>query len=443
MNVFNLYLEEDSMRAMKDSGIEWIGQIPKAWSIIPIQHCLKEINIKNNPIQTTEVLSLIKDKGVIPYNEKGDQGNKAKENYTEYHLAYPNTIVLNCMNILIGSVGISKYFGCVSPVYYVFKETDKSNLRFINYIFNTKEFQKELRKYAKGILEIRLRVSSNDIFKRNIPLPLKKEQTTIVNYLDKKCSEIDFLTSDIKLQIEKMEEYKKSIITEAVIKGLDTDVEMKDSGIEWIGEIPNTWNCSKLNYECYIRARLGWKGLKADEYVDEGYAFLSAFNIQENKMMWNNINYINKQRYDESPEIKLSIGDVLLVKDGAGIGKTARIDELPMGECTTNSSLAVITPFKNLNYKYLSYYFQSSIFFNFINRVLNGMGVPHLTQEIMKSIYILLPTYDEQLKIVDFLDNKCNEIDNTIKLKRQQLSKLEEYKKSLIYEYVTGKKEVT
>lgn len=216
------------MTEMKDSGIEWIGKIPKEWGLKRIQFCLEEINEKNNPIKTEQVLSLVKDKGVMLYEDKGNQGNKAKEDVSQYKVAYPNTLIVNSMNILIGSVGISNYLGCVSPVYYVFKETDESDLRYINYIFKTKEFQKELRKYANGILEIRLRVSSADIFKRKIPVPNKSIQSKIADYLDKKCIEIDALYSDIEKQIETLEEYKKSIITEAVTRGLDPDVEICD-----------------------------------------------------------------------------------------------------------------------------------------------------------------------------------------------------------------------
>ena len=159
------------MHEIKDSGIEWIGAIPARWELKRIQHAISEIKVKNSPVQTEQVLSLVKDKGVMLYEDKGDVGNKAKEDVSEYKLAYPNTLIVNSMNILIGSVGLSNYFGCVSPVYYVFKETPEADLRFINYIFNTREFQKELRKYANGILEIRLRVSASDIFKRKTPLP--------------------------------------------------------------------------------------------------------------------------------------------------------------------------------------------------------------------------------------------------------------------------------
>ena len=159
------------MREMKNSGVAWIGEIPTDWVLERLQWHITEIKESNNPIKTRHVLSLTNKLGVIPYEEKGAQGNVSKENYDEYKLAYPDTIVANSMNILIGSVGICKYFGCVSPVYYVYKPNEGENLEFLNYLFQSEQFQKQLRQYANGILEIRLRVSSSGILKRLIALP--------------------------------------------------------------------------------------------------------------------------------------------------------------------------------------------------------------------------------------------------------------------------------
>lgn len=431
------------MHEMKYSGIEWIGEIPKDWKLKRIQFCLNEINEKNIPIKTRQVLSLVKDKGVMLYEDKGNQGNKAKEDISQYKIAYPNTLIINSMNILIGSVGISNYLGCVSPVYYVFKENEYSDLRYINYIFNTREFQKELRKYANGILEIRLRVSSYDIFKRKIPLPNKNTQEKIADFLDIKCNEIDVLYAEIEKQIETLEEYKKTIITHAVTKGLNSNIEMKDSGVEWLGKIPKNWNVTRIGYESWIRARLGWKGLKAEEYVLDGHPFLSAYNIIQNKISWDQLNYITDERYFESPEIMLKKGDIVLVKDGAGIGKCAKIDNLPYGTATTNGSLAVITPtFGKLDYNYLYFYLQSAMFQNYILRIMNGMGVPHLSQEELRKIKIPFPPIDEQIEIAKYLEKKQSDIDMAILEKIKQLDALKQYKRSFIFEYVTGKNEV-
>ena len=213
--------------------------------------------------------------------------------------------------------------------------------------------------------------------------------------------------------------------------------EMKDSGILGVGKVPISWEQTRLGYECYIRARLGWRGLKADEYVDEGYAFISAFNIQDGKLVWEPLNYITQERYDESPEIKLNIGDVLLVKDGAGVGKSARVDSLPCGGTAPNSSIGVITPYNSMSYRYVCYYIQSPVFSNFVGLLYNGMGVPHLTQEILKTIRILMPPLDEQQSICDYLDEKCAEFDTIKSDIQSQIEALEEYKRSVITEAVT------
>ena len=441
------------MREMKASGISWLGEFPSNWELRKIKYCLQERVEKNNPVRTTEILSLTAKQGVIPYDQKEGGGNKPKEDVSAYRLAYPGDIVMNSMNILSGSVGLSQFFGCVSPVYYMLRPWNaKEDVRYYNYIFQTTMFQRSLFGLGNGILikesgngklnTIRMRIPMDKFGSLFIPVAPIDEQRRIADFLDAKCAEIEALTADIQTQIDTLEQYKRSIITETVTKGLNPNAEMKDSGIQGVGKTPSHWKTTRLCYECYIRARLGWRGLKADEYVEEGYAFISAFNIQNGKLVWTPLNYITKERFDESPEIKLHSGDVLIVKDGAGVGKCARVDDLPMGGTTPNSSIAVITPSKNLNYRYVCYYLQSAVFNNFVLLLYNGMGVPHLTQEVMSKIKILVPPLKEQMVISDYLDAKCTEIDAVVETKKAQLATLDEYKKSLIFEYVTGKKEV-
>ena len=234
------------MREMKDSGIEWIGAIPQDWKTDRLQWHLKEINVSNNPIQTKNILSLTIEAGVIPYAEKGNQGNKAKEDYSQYKIALPDTLVINSMNVIIGAVGISQYFGCVSPVYYVFEPIEGTDLRYIYYLFTNTGFQKEMRKYAKGILEIRLRISSNDMLKRIVPSPPFKEQQRIADYLDKMCAEIDAVLEKIRASIEEYKKLKQAVITQAVTKGIRGDRPMKNSGIEWIGTCPLNWTVCRI-----------------------------------------------------------------------------------------------------------------------------------------------------------------------------------------------------
>lgn len=212
--------------------------------------------------------------------------------------------------------------------------------------------------------------------------------------------------------------------------------EMKDSGIEWVGKIPVEWKEMRLRYCTYIRARLGWKALKADEYVDEGYPLLSAFNIINDKLDFTLVNYINQFRYDESPEIKINVGDVLLLKDGAGIGKCAYVDKLPMAS-TVNGSIALLTAVSHITPKYLYYYFLSPVFQKFIDRLKMGMGVPHLFQSDIKNIRILVPPISEQSAIAAYLDTQCAKIDEIIAEAKASIEDYKQWKASVIYEAVT------
>jgi type I restriction enzyme S subunit len=210
----------------------------------------------------------------------------------------------------------------------------------------------------------------------------------------------------------------------------------KDSGLEWLGEIPSDWRVSRLGYESWVRARLGWKGLKAEEYVDDGFVFLATPNIKERDIDFENVNYINKQRYDESPEIKLSVGDVLLAKDGSTLGTVNIIRSLPR-PCTVNSSIAVVTPRNCLNGIFLYYLFQSSFLVNTIQRIKGGMGVPHLFQDDLNKFHLPLPPVEQQANIAAFLDRETAKIDALVAEYRTLIDLLKEKRQAVISRAVT------
>lgn len=426
------------MHEMKYSGIEWIGEIPKDWKLKRIQFCLNEINEKNIPIKTRQVLSLVKDKGVMLYEDKGNQGNKAKEDISQYKIAYPNTLIINSMNILIGSVGISNYLGCVSPVYYVFKENEYSDLRYINYIFNTREFQKELRKYANGILEIRLRVSSYDIFKRKIPLPNKTTQEKIANFLDMKCSEIDKLHLKIEKQIEILTEYKKAIITKAVTKGLNSNNEMKDSKNQWIGKIPIHWDIYKYKHLAYLVRGGSPRPAGNPIYYYGNIPFMKISDITKDDKMYVDSCEGSIKPAGLSNTRMVKKGTLLLTNSGATLG----IPKILNINSTINDGIAA---FLNIDDKLdtkFAYYSLKSKTDYFLQVAALGMGQPNLNTEIIGNTYVAIPPKYEQQEIIKYLEKKCTEIDSAIEDKKMQMQTLEQYKKSLIYEYVTGKKEV-
>lgn len=422
------------MREMKDSGIEWIGEIPCDWKLERSQWHLEEVNISNNPIQTNNVLSLTNKLGVVPYEEKGNQGNKSKENVYEYKLAYPNTIVANSMNILIGSVGLCDYFGCVSPVYYVFRAKKYNNIKFLNYVFQTVGFQRELRKYANGILEIRLRVSSSDILKRFIPFPSEIEQQRIAEFLDRECGKIDGLKADIQTQIDTLEQYKRSIITEAVTHGLNPSAPMKDSKV-WYGQISSEWKELKGKYVFKQRNDRGNNVCLQLLSPTQKYGVIPQDKYEELTGM-NAVKLNDSTNYALLKTIHKGDYCISLRSFQGGF-------EYSEYEGVVSPAYQVFYPIITIADGYYKYLFKEKGFIDVMNSYTMSLrDGKNIAFDDFGDTFIPVPPLDEQQEIADYLDNKCAEIEQIIADKKSQIETLDGYKKSLIYEYVTGKKEV-
>ena len=434
----------DMSREMKDSGVEWIGEMPEEWKIERLQWHLQEINKPNNPVKTEYILSLNNKTGVIPYEERDNMGNKAKEDYSQYKIAYPDTLVMNSMNVIIGSVGISHYYGCISPVYYVFKASDKTELRYINYVFKIERFQKELRKYANGILEIRLRISVHDTLRRLIPIPSYEEQCKIADFLDGQCEKINLAIGKAKVSIEEYRNLKQSFITQIVTKGINENDTMKESGIEWIGKIPASWKVTQLRHCASIRSgiTLGKTYSKDTELVEMPY--LRVANVQDGYVDTNDIAVLQVSK-DEIEKYSLSAGEVLMTEGGDRdkLGRGCVWDGRITPCLHQNHIFAVKVKEKLLNPHYLEYLTASSVGRTYFDvTAVKTTNLACTSSSKVLAFTIPLPSIDEQNEIVDYLKEKCGCIENVIFKKEQFISELENYKKSLIYEYVTGKKEV-
>lgn len=430
------------MREMKDSGIQWLREYPANWDLIKIKYCLKERVEKNNPVRTTDILSLTAKQGVIPYDQKEGGGNKPKEDVSAYRLAYPGDIVMNSMNILSGSVGLSNYFGCVSPVYYMLRPIDKSeDVRFYNYIFQSTVFQRSLYGLGNGILikesgngklnTIRMRIPIDKFGGLFIPVAPIQEQKHIADFLDAKCAEIDALTADIQTQIDILEQYKRSIITEAVTKGLNPDVEMKDSGNQYWGSIPTNWHLSDIKYLFEIVKRIAGK---------EGYDILSV--TQKGIKI--------KDISNNEGQVAESYANYQFVYPGDFVMNhmdllTGWVDCSKLFGVTSPDYRVFRLRDKNNSLNYYKYIMQTC----YMNRIFYslGQGVSNLGRwrlqtSSFNNFMVPVPPVEVQESIATYLDKKCTEINACIDDKQRQLEVLEEYKKSLIYEYVTGKKEV-
>ena len=427
----------------KDSGIPWIGQIPKHWEIKRLKFILNERKENNKPVKTDFILSLTNEKGVIPYSEKGAQGNISKDDITGYKLAYPNDIILNSMNVVIGSVGLSSYFGAISPVYYALYSKENSNIKFYNYIFQTSVFQNSLKGLGNGILEIRMRIPMSNLNNVFLPLPPLNEQEKIAEFLDKKCEIIDKRLNNLERKIKSLKEYKKSLISECVTKGLNPkNIEFKDSGIPWIGQIPKHWEVIKMKYECFLKGRIGWQGLTTAEYIEEGAYLVTGVDFLNGNIDWQNCVRVSEWRFNQAPEIQIKNNDLLITKDGT-VGKIALTKDTPK-QATLNSGVMLIRP-KNKNYyeKFLFYILSSDQFWLWFSYINSGnTTIIHLYQNSFDNFSFTLPPLNEQKKIAEFLDKKCEKIDRLNENYTKQITALKEYKKSLIYECVTGKKEI-
>ena len=234
----------------KPSNIEWIGDIPEHWEIQPIRALFHERKERNDGPKTDFILSVMKDIGVIPYDEKGNVGNKKSENIENYKVVYPGDLVVNKMNAIIGSLGISRYHGALSQVYFVLHPRDhsKTNHKYLGYLFKVKPFQKSLIKISRGMMELRESIEFDEFKKLCLPVPSLAEQDRIVNFLDQKTSEIDSAIAKKQRLIELLQEQKSILINQAVTRGLNLNVAMRDSGVEWLGVIPVHWHVKYIKH---------------------------------------------------------------------------------------------------------------------------------------------------------------------------------------------------
>lgn len=416
------------VREMKDSGIEWIEQIPKKWNVDRIKYHLKRKEPRNPG--DTMVLSVYREYGVIPKDSRDDNHNVTSEDTSKYKYVKKGNLVINKMKAWQGSLAVSEYEGIVSPAYFVYEFTDdKLDKKYFHYLIRGC-YKDEFRRLSGGIREGQWDLSPDEFVKTLILIPSIKEQGRIADFLDRKCTEIDLLLADIHSQIKILEDYKKSVITEAVTKGLNPDVEMKDSGIEWIGEVPNHWIIDRIKNH-----------LKRNEPKNPGNMRVLS--------VYREYGVIPKDSRDDNHNVTSEdTSKYKYVKEGNLVINKMKAWQ---GSLAVSQYEGIVSPAyfiyeftdKNLDKRYFHHLIRGGYKDEF-RRVSGGIreGQWDLSSEEFSKTLILLPPIEEQKKIAVYLDKKCAEIEGIIIEKKKQLKVLEQYKKSLIYEYVTGKKEV-
>lgn len=408
----------------KDSGIEWIGEIPSAWKIIRTRFLCNITTGDKDTVNSTP-------EGIYPFYVRSPNIERI-DTYT-----FDGEAVLMAGD----GVGAGKVFHYVNGKFdyhqrvYNFYNF-KSILGKYFYLYIQENFKKEVEKgTAKSTVDsIRLPMIKDF----PVALPPLETQEKIIAYIDKKILGIDTLIADKQKLIDLLKEERQSVISEAVTKGLDKNAKMKDSGVEWIGEIPKSWKVTKIKYNTYVKGRIGWQGLKSDEFIDEGAYLVTGTDLINGRICWDTCYHIGDERYNEAPEIQLKNEDLLITKDGT-IGKVAIVKDMPY-KSILNSGLFVIRPLEEAySAVYMYWLLNSKVFWDYYGYLETGSTIKHLYQEIFVNFSFPLPPVEEQTEIVFFLDQKTSAIDSLISDITSQIEKLKEYRQSIISEAVTGK----
>ena len=412
-------------RTMKDSGVEWIGQIPERWNVIRNKYLMTKVKIIKQIYEQEPILSLTMN-GVIKRDLDNPTG-KMPTTFDGYQILKPNNLLMCLFDIDVTPrcIGIINEYGLSSPAYSQFVLNNKLNTRYAYYYYLNLDFTKELLHLAKNL---RHSLTEEQLGYVPVPLPPLPEQQAIADYLDDKCAQINNITATINEQIEVLKQYKKSVITEAVTKGLDPNAPMKDSGVEWIGRIPEHWEVIKGKY----RLKLLNRPVKENDEV------ITCFRDGE-------VTLRSKRREDgftislqETGYQGINPGD-LVVHGMDGFA----------GAIGISDSRGKATPVLNVldtkeNKKFFMYYLRTLAFTEVFIALSTGIRVRSCDTNWnkLRQLVYLIPPLSEQQAIADYLGDKCTKIDAVIADKQAQLETLAAYKKSLIYEYVTGKKSV-
>ena len=424
------------MREMKDSGIEWIGEIPADWTLQRGKTIFAQRLTKGN--QSEILLAATQKYGMLPQSEvEGVVQVKEDADLQQFRTVHKKDFVISLRSFQ-GGFEYSQYEGVCSPAYQVFYNTNPICHNYYRLLFKSDGFIQKMNSMTVGIREGK-NIQYSDFANSLIPVPPINQQQRIADYLDRKCSQIDAIIARQQEVIEKLKAYKLSVITEAVTKGLNPDAPMKDSGVEWIGEIPNSWVKVKLKNICqFINGDRSSNYPSPNEYVDDGIPFLGADSLCGRYVDITQSKKITKEKYYSMGGAKIHEGDILYTLRGSTIGKNAMAT---FNDGTVASSLMVIRPISIVP-EYLLYWVNSEEEFQQRQSYINGSTAPNLSAENVGSFVMFLPSVAEQREIADYLDKKCTEIELTMLKKQMMADQLSNYKKSLIYEVVTGKKEV-
>lgn len=422
-----------------DSGVEWLGVIPFCWGLRRFKYLFKEINERSEE-GSEDLLSVSQYTGVTKKGDKLESGGLLTNASTleGYKLVSVGDLVSNIMLAWNGSLGFSPFHGITSPAYSIYRLINNDSKRYFHYLLRTDLYKSEFKRNSSGVIESRLRLYSDDFFQIYSILPPKEEQTAIAKFLDDKCEKIDKAIVQKQKLIALLKERKQILIQNAVTKGIDPNVELVDSGIDWIGKIPSHWQVKKLRHVGCTQ-----NGISAgSDYFGEGYPFVSYGDVYNNIELPDTVKGLAKSSDGDRLNYSVKKGDVFFTRTSETVEEIGFTSTClsTLKDATFAGFLIRFRPVKNkLEPSFSKYYFSSVLHRAFFVKEMNLVIRASLSQELLKKLPVMLPSLSEQKEIAIYIASETKKIEKAISLQEREIEKLKEYKATLINSAVTGK----
>lgn len=420
----------------KDSGVEWLGDVPSHWESFPLFVQAKISSITNHIDK--ELLSVYLDRGVVRFSDVDEKRtNVTSFDLSKYQLVRKGNLVLNNQQAWRGSVGVSSYEGIVSPAYLILELSNKFDPHYANYLFRNGSMVSHYLIASKGVGTIQRNLYWGNLRRAPIFIPPLSEQQKIAQFLDEKTAKINQAVDLAEKQIALLKEHKQILIQNAVTRGLNPDVLLKDSGVEWIGQVPEHWEVKKLKFVSKINQHTlpeNTNGSLSIKYVDIGsVSFENCIEKVEN--------FLFKNAPSRARRLA-NRGDIVVSTVRTYLKAITMVKEEHQ-DCIFSTGFAVITSNECLEDNFFELYAKSDAFTEQVSVFSKGMSYPAINSTDLSNLWITVPPISEQQKIADYLETQVSKINQAIALKKAHIEKLKEYKSVLINDVVTGKVRVS
>ena len=430
----------------KDSGVEWLGDVPSHWKTIAISRLFSRI--KRTGYTEKELLSVYRDYGVIPKSSRDDNNNKPSEDLSPYQLVQSNDLVMNKMKAWQGSIAISEYEGIVSPAYFVYQPNKslfrQAHPRYVHYLLRNPIYVTQYLSRSKGIRVNQWDLDPDEFGKIELLLPTKSEQEEIYSFLDHETAKIDNLIEKQQQLIELLKEKRQAVISHAVTKGLNPNAPMKDSGVEWLGEVPEHWEVTKLKYFSSIQ---GGFAFSSDLFISDGVQILRIGNLYQNRLELDRQPiFFSPESIKKSQDFSIYKNDILMSLTGTlgkrDYGFAIKVDQ--DGPFLLNQRVAKITPNEQrLNKDFLLYLLWSDSYLNQLYSLPSGTKQANLSNSNVLDIDVTMPPdISEQVSIIEYVMTQMEKLDSVIENAVSAIALMQERRTALISAAVTGKIDV-